>query len=116
MDTLFIQWSFPNIMYVFPPPVLLPLVLNKILRDQVLLALAVAPLAPRQVWLSDTLELSISKPCSQAPLDSEDAGPTYWTHPYSVILHLHAWMLSGLVIIHQLSLGGLKVVPHQCSL
>ena len=93
-DALSIQWTFQNVMYAFPPPVLLPAVLSKIRLDQVPLVLVIAPLAPRQAWSVDILELSITN-ALRLPLVPRMLTQAHWSHEDPVILHLHAWMLSG---------------------
>ena len=81
--------------YAFPPFKLVPLVLNKI-RDSNSRFILIAPCWPQRSWFSVILSLIIDfsreLPVHRG-LVSQHQGKVLHQNP--AMLHLHAWMLSG---------------------
>jgi hypothetical protein len=95
VDALSVPWDFQGVPYAFPPPRILPLVLRKIREEEVPLVLMVAPFWPRQSWLTDILEMSVTH-AVRLPLIPSLLEQGEWTHPNPGLYALHAWPLSGL--------------------
>ena len=94
IDSLSFAWD--NIIgYAYPPPRLLPLVLNHIESHSCQIIL-IAPLWPRAQWYPRLLNLLVDYPLSIPALPHLLKQPkTHQVyHPHPERLHLHAWLLS----------------------
>ena len=60
VDALSISWK-GMYAYAFPPPILIPKVLQKI-REEMSIVLLIAPMWPRQSWYPQMIELLIKVP------------------------------------------------------
>ena len=83
--------------YAFPPTVLIPRVLNKLVRDKATIIL-IAPRWPERVWYSTLLHLSVHPPVQllERPDLLSQLGQF---HPQPSMFKLMAWKLSGVSLL-----------------
>lgn len=92
-DALSIAWT-NMFAYAFPPPILLPKVLNKVQEEDCTILL-IAPIAPHQSWFPQLLELVIDVPIKLPVLPdllSQNNGQSLHPNPQS--LNLAVWKVS----------------------
>jgi hypothetical protein len=93
VDALTDPWTFPGILYAFPPTPVMQALLNHV-RAERRTILLIAPWWPKQPWFTDLLELSVTH-ALRLPLVPDLLCQSHWIHPSPMLYHLHAWMLSG---------------------
>ena len=96
--------------YLYPPVKLIPIVLQKIVRDRAT-AILIAPHWPRRIWYSRLLNLVIAVPrllpARQDLLSQTRAGEVIY-HPQPELLRLVAWKVSGDHLLHKAFLTALS--------
>ena len=93
VDALAMSWN-RLIAYAFPPVPLIPLVLHKVRREEVMLIL-IAPLWPNRSWFPLLLELSVERPL-ELPLREDLLTQGHdLVHPDPSVFRLHAFKLSS---------------------
>ena len=102
VDALSFPWVDLGLVYAYPPPPILPLVLNHIRRAHNTQVILIAPDQPLRAWYPDLLALSRAGPrplpLHQWPLRQRVPGTRGWTyHLRPEALNLAAWLLSGAV-------------------
>nr|XP_014428514.1 uncharacterized protein LOC106731944 isoform X1 [Pelodiscus sinensis]XP_014428515.1 uncharacterized protein LOC106731944 isoform X3 [Pelodiscus sinensis]XP_025039837.1 uncharacterized protein LOC106731944 isoform X2 [Pelodiscus sinensis] len=93
-DAFLLNWG-TYLLYAFPLIPLIPRVIGKILSDAATVIL-VAPFWPRQTWLTQLMQMSLSRPQRLPQLSnliSQQRGNLL--HPNIDRLHLTAWLLTG---------------------
>ena len=110
VDALSISWK-EAIAYAFPPIPLIPLVLNKILRENAVVIL-IAPLWPNKSWFPLLLDLTVDRPLelpNRADLLSQGHD---LVHPEPRLFHLHAFKLSSRPLLRKIFLDQLpRLLP-----
>jgi hypothetical protein len=86
-NSLDIPWTFPNTVYIFPPPALLPAVISKVSRDQTK-GVLISPTWPTKTWWSvlnkeNWINHGPLLPKREPVLDSEDR-PILLTHTLTI--------------------------------
>ena len=92
-DALSVNWT-GMYAYAFPPPILIPQVLRKVLREECVLLL-VAPFAPRQSWYPQLLNLLVEFPRKLPALEgmlTQKRGQ--FVHPSPESLNLVVWKIT----------------------
>ena len=79
--------------YAYPPPALLPLVLEKVADETVRLVL-IAPFWPKRPWFPRLLELLVEPPW-ELPQWPDLVHQGRLLHARPGMFHLHAWLLSS---------------------
>jgi hypothetical protein len=89
-----LSFSWRNVFgYAFPPPVLIPRVLDKLIRDQATLVL-IAPAWPDRPWYSTLLHCLVEVPL-RLPARQDLLSQLGQYHPDPEFFKLTAWKLSG---------------------
>ena len=98
-------WSGLHL-YAFPPFAMIPMILEKIVRDEAEVAL-IAPYWPQRPWFPKLLSLLVDLPrllpCQKDLLTQP---LSHQTHPRIESLHLSFWPLSGARLRRQAFLTG----------
>ena len=92
VDALSLNWT-GMFAYAYPPPIILPKVLQKVLNENCTIIL-IAPVWPRQSWYPQILELMIDFPI-RLPLIPDLLSQRGIFHPDPEIFSLVAWKVSN---------------------
>ena len=96
VDALVAPW--PNqILYAFPPAVILDKVVARLLTEKSRRVLLVAPWLPNAPWFPSLLRLAISEPCP-LPTPRDMLRQPHWLHfhPTPETMRLHLWLIKTL--------------------
>ena len=100
VDALSFPWENLGLVYAYPPPPILPLVLHHARRARATQIILIAPDQPLRPWYPDLLAMAsdgpLPLPLQQWPLRQRVPGTKGWTyHLRPETLNLAAWLLSG---------------------
>jgi len=116
VDAMQQEWPHNQILYAFPPFSMINRVLKKVVQDQVLTLILIAPTWQSQVWYPQLIRLSRRNPILLPPEMDLLKGVPKRNHPLleNKTLTLAAWIVSGRVCSHREYQSGLQILSlHQ---
>jgi hypothetical protein len=94
VDSLSHRWSWQETLYAYPPPALLPRVLQKVIRESVYEMVLVTPCFPQASWWPAVLQLSTTVPVvlpCRPWVTTDPAGLPSWYNKWPLVI----WRISG---------------------